>query len=52
MAKNNKNPKEAEPVVKYDQLGGVIANSCLGKRPIGPSGDLRSFNIAFCDIET
>ena len=26
MAKNNKNQIEVEPVVKYDQLGGVIAN--------------------------
>ena len=35
MAKNNKNPKEAEPVT----------NSCLGKRPVGPSGDLQNINI-------
>lgn len=45
MAKNNKKPKEAEPVVKYDQLGEVVANSCLGKRPVGPSGDLQNINI-------
>lgn len=45
MAKNNKKPKEAESVVKYDQLGEVVANSCLGKRPVGPSGDLQNINI-------
>ena len=45
MAKNNKKPKEAESVVKYDQLGEVVANSCLGKRPVGPSGDLQTINI-------
>ena len=45
MAKNNKNKIEAEPVVKYDQLGMVVTNSCLGKRPAGPSGDLQSINI-------
>ena len=39
MAKNNKNPKEAEPVAKCDQSKEVITNSCSGKRPIGPSGD-------------
>jgi hypothetical protein len=45
VAKNNKNKIEAEPVVKYDQLGMVVTNSCLGKRPAGPSGDLQSINI-------
>ena len=45
MAKNNKNKIEAEPVVKYDQLGEVVANSCLGKRPVGPSGDLQNWTI-------
>lgn len=45
MAKNNKNKIEAEPVVKYDQLGMVVTNSCLGKRPAGPSGDFQSINI-------
>lgn len=45
MAKNNKNQIEVEPVTKCDQLGGVIANSCLGKRPVGPSGDLQNINI-------
>ena len=33
MAKNNKKPKEAESVVKYDQLGEVVANSCLASVP-------------------
>ena len=45
MAKNNKNQIEVEPVTKCDQLGGIIANSCLGKRPVGPSGDLQNINI-------
>ena len=39
MAKNNKNQIEVEPVTKCDQLGMEVANSCLGKRPVGPSGD-------------
>lgn len=41
-----------EVVAKCDHLMFKIANSCLGKRPIGPSGDLRSFDIAKCDIKT
>ena len=45
MAKNNKNPKEAEPVTKCDQSKEVVANSCFGKRPIGPSGDFQNINI-------
>jgi hypothetical protein len=39
MAKNNKNPKKAEPVT----------NSCLGKRPVGPSGDQSKEVVAKCD---
>ena len=39
MAKNNKNPKKAEPVT----------NSCLGKRPVGPSGDRSKEVVAKCD---
>ena len=39
MAINKKKKKEAEPVTNCDQLGEVDANSCLGKRPVGPSGD-------------
>ena len=45
MAKNNKNQIEPELVVKYDQLGMEVTNSCLGKRPVGPSGDLQNINI-------
>lgn len=45
MAKNNKNQIEVEPVTKCDQLGMEVANSCLGKRPVGPSGDLQNINI-------
>ena len=45
MAKNNKNQKEAEPVAKCDLSKEVITNSCLGKRPVGPSGDLQNINI-------
>ena len=51
MAKNNKNQIEAEPVVKYDQLGMVVANSCLGKRPAGPSGDNQQFAVTNCDLK-
>ncbi len=47
MAKNNKKTKEAEPVVKYDQLGEVVTNSCLGKRHVGPSGGLQNINIEY-----
>jgi hypothetical protein len=49
MAINKKKKKEAEPVTncdqskevitKCDKLGEVDANSCLGKRPVRPSGD-------------
>ena len=39
MAKNNKKTKEAEPVT----------NSCLGKRPVGPSGDQSKEVVAKCD---
>ena len=39
MAKNNKKQKEAEPVT----------NSCLGKRPIGPSGDHPEEVMANCE---
>ena len=39
MAKNNKKQKEAEPVT----------NSCLGKRPVGPSGDQSKEVVAKCD---
>ena len=39
MAKNNKKPKEAESVT----------NSCLGKRPVGPSGDQSKEVVAKCD---
>ena len=45
MAKNNKNQIEVEPVTKCDQLEMEVANSCLGKRPVGPSGDLQNINI-------
>ena len=45
MAKNNKKQIEVEPVTKCDQLGMEVANSCLGKRPVGPSGDLQNINI-------
>lgn len=44
--KNNKKNDEViancdnlEPVTFCDQSAEVVANSCLGKRPIGPSGD-------------
>ena len=40
MAKKaNKKKNIEEPVTKCDQPEEVIANSCLGKRPVGPSGD-------------
>ena len=61
MAKNNKNKIEAEPitkrdkskevVAKCDQPEEVITNSCLGKRPIGPSGDNQQFAVTNCDLK-
>ena len=39
MDNKNKKNNKAKPVAKCDQLGKVVANSCLGKRPVGPSGD-------------
>ena len=35
----NKKKNNAEPVAKCDQSKEVITNSCLGKHPVGPSGD-------------
>jgi hypothetical protein len=39
IKKANKNRNTEEVVAKCDQPEEVITNSCLGKRPIGPSGD-------------
>ena len=50
MAKNNKKQIEAGPVVKYDQLGEVVANSCLGKRHVGPSGGQLGEVILFFEV--
>ena len=35
----NKKKNNAEPVAKCDRSKEVITNSCLGKHPVGPSGD-------------
>ena len=39
IKKTNKKNNTEKPVAKCDQSKEVVANSCLGKRPIGPSGD-------------
>ena len=48
MAKKSKK-KESEPknevITNCDNQQFAVANSCLGKRPIGPSGDLKNINI-------
>ena len=45
---NNKNHKK-ELVAKCDQSKEVVANSCLDKRPVGPSGDYPEEVVANCD---
>ena len=45
IKKANKNRNTEEVVAKCDQPEEVITNSCLGKRPIGPSGDLKNINV-------
>ena len=45
---NNKNHKK-ELVAKCDQSKDVVANSCLDKRPVGPSGDHPEEVVANCD---
>ena len=45
---NNKNHKK-ELVAKCDQSKEVVANSCLDKRPVGPSGDHPEEVVANCD---
>ena len=48
MAKKSKK-KESEPknevITNCDNQQFAVANSCLGKRPVGPSGDLKNINI-------
>lgn len=39
IKKTNKKNNTEKPVAKCDQSEEVVANSCLGKRPVGPSGD-------------
>ena len=51
--------EEVEPVTICDQFKEVVANTCLGKRHVGPSGgqlgevitncDYLGFAVAFCD---
>ncbi|UKK57358.1 ORF6N domain-containing protein [Prevotella communis] len=45
---NKKNHKK-ELVAKCDQSKEVVANSCLDKRPVGPSGDHPEEVVANCD---
>ena len=55
IKKTNKKNNTEKPVTKCDQSKEVVAkcdhpeevitNSCLGKRPVGPSGDLQNINI-------
>ena len=48
MAKKTKK-KDSEPknevITNCDNQQFAVANSCLGKRPVGPSGDLKNINI-------
>ena len=44
MAKKTKK-KDAEVITICDNQQFEVANSCLGKRPVGPSGDLKNINI-------
>ena len=39
IKKTNKKNNTEKPVTKCDQSKEVVTNSCIGKRPIGPSGD-------------
>ncbi|UKK69844.1 ORF6N domain-containing protein [Prevotella communis] len=45
----NKKKNKKEPVAKCDQSKEVVANSCLDKRPVGPSGDHPEEVVANCD---
>lgn len=45
----NKKKNKKEPVAKCDQSKEVVANSCLDKRPFGPSGDHPEEVIANCE---
>lgn len=36
---------------KKNNTEDVVANSCLGKRSVGPSGDIKNINID-CDHKT
>ena len=45
---NKKNHKK-ELVAKCDQSKEVVANFCLDKRPVGPSGDHPEEVVANCD---
>ena len=49
IKKTNKKNNTEKPVTKCDQSKEVVANSCLGKRPIGPSGDNQQFAVTNCD---
>lgn len=48
MAKKIDNKKKEEVITYCDNLE-PVTNSCLGKRPIGPSGDRSAEVVANCD---
>ena len=51
MAKNNKKPKEAEPVVKYDQLGEVVAKCDNLEEVIANCDNPQETTLSQYDIE-